>query len=187
MGKSPPEGNPSHPPPPHGAWIWRLLHVDKTPNWVKERQIWPPDWGAGLGEGGGGISRFSNNSTTEQYFKMLLSHEGVYSFSSPYCSGKLCSSLFYVPGGGKCRFIWWGRAYKRAPKLVASPQWSALYSTGNISAEDSVYKNKVVHNSTRGIVSPLLFFPLKILLHEVYISNILCRLRLLIQDVYSKE
>ncbi len=27
----------------------------------------------------GGIPRFSNNSTTEQYFKMLLSHEGVYS------------------------------------------------------------------------------------------------------------
>jgi len=36
---------------------------------------------------------------------MLLSHEGVYSFSSPYCSGKLCSSPFYVPGGGKWPFI----------------------------------------------------------------------------------
>ncbi len=48
----------------------------------------------------GGIPHFSNNSTMEQYFKMLLSHEGVYSFSSPYCSGKLCSSPFYVPGEG---------------------------------------------------------------------------------------
>ena len=47
-----------------------------------------------------------------------------------------------------------GRAYKSAPKLVASPQSTALHSTGNISAEDSVYKNKVSHNSTRGIVSP---------------------------------
>jgi hypothetical protein len=29
---------------------------------------------------------------------------------------------------------------------------------------------------TRGIVSSLLFFPLKLLLHKVYISNILCGL-----------
>ncbi len=34
-----------------------------------------------------------------------------------------------------------GRAYKRAPELVASPQSTALHSTDNISAEDSVYKN----------------------------------------------
>ncbi len=33
-----------------------------------------------------------------------------------------------------------GRAYKRAPELVASPQSTALHPTGNISAEDSVYK-----------------------------------------------
>jgi len=80
-----------------------------------------------------------------------------------------------------------GRAYKRALKLVASPQSTALHPTGNISGEDRVHKIKVRHNSTHGIVSPLLFFPLKILLHKVYISNILCGLRLLIQDVYSKE
>ncbi len=51
-----------------------------------------------------------------------------------------------------------GRSYKKAPELVTSPQSTALHSTGNISAEDSVYKNKVGHNSTCGIVSPLLFF-----------------------------
>jgi hypothetical protein len=71
-----------------------------------------------------------------------------------------------------------GRAYKTAPELVASPQSTALHSTGDTSAEDSVYKNKVGHNSTRGIVSPLLFFPLKLLPHKVYISNILCGPRL---------
>jgi hypothetical protein len=68
-----------------------------------------------------------------------------------------------------------GRACKRVPKLAASPQSTALHPAGNISAEDSVYKNKVGHNSTRGM------------LHKVYISNILCGLRLLIQDVFSKE
>ncbi len=30
-------------------------------------------------------------------------------------------------------------------------------------------------------------FPAEILLHKVYISNILCGLRFLIQDVYSKR
>jgi hypothetical protein len=33
---------------------------------------------------------------------------------------------------------------QRAPKLVASPQTTALHPTGNISAEE---KNKVGHNS----------------------------------------
>jgi hypothetical protein len=48
-------------------------------------------------EGGGGQFRhFSNNSTMKQYFKMFLSHGGVYFFPSPYCSVKLCSSPFCV-------------------------------------------------------------------------------------------
>ena len=58
------------------------------------------------------------------------------------------------------------------PTLVARSQSATLHSTGNISVEDSVYKNKAGHNSTRGIVSSLLFFPLKLLLHTVYIFNI---------------
>ena len=36
-----------------------------------------------------------------------------------------------------------GRGYKRAPELVASPQSTTLHPTGNISAKDSVHKNKV--------------------------------------------
>jgi hypothetical protein len=32
-------------------------------------------------------------------------------------------------------------------------------STGNISAEDSVHKNKVGHNSTHGTVSSFVIFP----------------------------
>ncbi len=51
----------------------------------------------------------------------------------------------------------------------------------------SVHKNKVGHNSTQGTVSFLLSFLLNLLLHKVYISNILCGLRLWIQDAYSKK
>jgi hypothetical protein len=46
-----------------------------------------------------------------------------------------------------------GRAYKRAPELVASPQWTTLHSTGNTSVKNSVHKNEVGHSNTRGIVS----------------------------------
>jgi hypothetical protein len=46
-----------------------------------------------------------------------------------------------------------GRAYKRAPELVPSPQSTALHSTSNISVKNSVHKNEVGPNNTRGIVS----------------------------------
>ncbi len=64
------------------------------------------------------------------------------------------------------------RAYKRPAETARLSQSVTLRSTGNISAEGSVYKNKAGHNSTRGIVSSLLFFLLKILLHKDYIFNI---------------
>ncbi len=35
-----------------------------------------------------------------------------------------------------------GRVYKRMPKLAASPQSTALHSTGNISVENSVTRTK---------------------------------------------
>ena len=64
------------------------------------------------------------------------------------------------------------RAYKRPAEMACLTQSVTLRSSGNISAEGSVYKNKAGHDSTRGTVSSLLFFPLKILLHTVYIFNI---------------
>ncbi len=188
MGKSLPEGYPSHPPPPPlrtapgfgHSHTWRNANLSRQ-NAKSGRQNETPVWG------GGEFRHFSNNSTMKSYFKMLLSQGGVCFFFSPACNVILCSSPFDVLCGGKWRLILWGRTYKRAPKLVASPQLTTLHSTGNISAEDSVYKNKVGHNNTSGIVSSLLFFPLKLLLHKVYIPNILCGLRLWIQDTYSKE
>jgi hypothetical protein len=64
------------------------------------------------------------------------------------------------------------RAYKRPVETAPLSQSVTLHSTGNIYAEGSVYKNKAGHNSTRGTVSSLLFFLVKILLHTVYIFNI---------------
>jgi hypothetical protein len=64
------------------------------------------------------------------------------------------------------------RAYKRPVKTTRLSQFAALHSTGNISVEVRENKNKAGHNSTHGTVSSSLFFPLKILLHTVYIFNI---------------
>ncbi len=61
------------------------------------------------------------------------------------------------------------QAYKRPAETARLSQSVTLHSTGNISAEGSVQKNKADYNSTRGTVSSLLFFPLKVLLHTVYI------------------
>jgi hypothetical protein len=66
----------------------------ETPNWVTKRQNGPPEWGARVG--GGGIPPIFKNSTMKQFFKMLISHEDMYSLPSPYCSVKVCSSPFYM-------------------------------------------------------------------------------------------
>ncbi len=48
-------------------------------------------------------------------------------------------------------------------------------------------KNKACHNSTCGTVSSLFFSRWKVLLHTVYISNILCGLRLRFKTFITKE
>ncbi len=50
------------------------------------------------------------------------------------------------------------RDYKRPAKMARLSQSVTLRSTGNISAEGSVYKNKASHISTRGIVYILNIF-----------------------------
>jgi hypothetical protein len=47
------------------------------------------------------------------------------------------------------------RAYKGPAETARLSQSITLRSTGNISAEDSVYKNKAGHKSTCGTVSSL--------------------------------
>ena len=61
-----------------------------------------------------------------------------------------------------------GGRLKREPQPVASPQSTILHSTVNTSV-----KKEVSYSNTHGIVS-LCYFPAEILLHIVYISNLLC-------------
>ncbi len=116
---------------------------------------------------------------------MLLSHEDLYFFLLLIALAN-CTHLLSTCLASKNSVLYSeGKAYKRAPELVTSPQSTALHSTGTV--KNSVSKNEVGHNSTRGIVSLFLFFPAELLLHKVYIFNILCGLRLWVQEIYSKK
>ena len=135
------------------------------------RQNETPEWGAGfrafqITQQRSNISRCFFHTKTCIPFLLLIALAN-------------CAHLLFTCLAGENGTLYSeGRAYKRALKLVANPLSTTLHSTCNISTEDSVQKNKVSHNNTHGIVSFLLFFPLKLLLHKVYISNILCGLRL---------
>jgi hypothetical protein len=60
--------------------------------------------------------------------------------------------------------------------LAASPQSTTLHSTGNTSVKNSVTRTSRPQQHTWN--SKPLLFPAELLLHIVYVSNILCGLRL---------
>ncbi len=175
FGGKPARGLPKPPPPPpYRAWNWRLSHVEKRQIESPKCQNGLPEWYTGVG-GGGQFRHFSINQQRSNISRCFFHTEMCVSFPLLIAVSNCAHLLSACCEEEDGVYIY---IYKRTPKLVTSPQSTTLHFTGNISAEDSVYKNKVGHNNTRGIVSSLLFFPLKLLLHKVYISNILCGLRL---------
>jgi hypothetical protein len=118
----------------------------------------------------GATSHFSKCSLIKDYFKILISHNrhAKLAPSLLQCQSLPISFLRAVRRENVSYIV--TRAYKRPAKTTRLFQSATLHSTGNISAEGSVHKNKAGY--TRGTVSSLLFFPLKVLLHTVYIFNI---------------
>jgi hypothetical protein len=54
-----------------------------------------------------------------------------------------CAHLLLASLASKNRFLYSeGRVYKRTPELAASPQSTALHSTGNTSVKNSVSRTK---------------------------------------------
>jgi hypothetical protein len=132
LGKSPLEGYPSH-PPPHCIENPRIYTWKKRGCRTRTRN---PDAELGRGERGrgGGNNAKLNNSSTDQHF------EDSYYLSSPYCVDKMCllASL-----ASKNRVLYSeGRAFRREPKLAASPQSTTLHSTGNTSVKNGVSRMK---------------------------------------------
>jgi hypothetical protein len=125
------------------------------------------------GRGKKGATRhFSNSSLIKDYFKILISHNRRVKLAPSLlqCQSLPISFQRAVRRENVSYIV--TRAYKRPAETARLSQSATLRSTGNISAEGSVHKNKAGHNSTRGTVSSLLVFPLNILLHTVYIFNI---------------
>ncbi len=114
---------------------------------------------------------FSKCSLIKDYFKKLI--YTIEAKLAPFllqCQSSPISFLWSVRRENVFFIV--SRAYKRPAEMACLSQSATLHSTGNISAEVSENKNKSGQNSTRGTVSSLLFFPLKVLLHTVYIFNI---------------
>ncbi len=83
------------------------------------------------GKGGENNAKL-NNSITKQYFGAIL-------HTLTNCAHLLLASL-----ASKNRVLYSeGRVYKRTPELAASPQSTALHSTGNISVKESVTRTKL--------------------------------------------
>jgi hypothetical protein len=120
----------------------------------------------------GATRHFSNCSLIKDYFKILISHNSRANLAPSLlqCQSSPISFLRAVRRENVSYIV--TRAYKRPAKTTHLSQSATLHSTGNISAEVRENKNKAGHSSTRGTVSSLLFFPLKVLLHTVYIFNI---------------
>jgi hypothetical protein len=125
------------------------------------------------GRGKRGVTHhFSNSSIIKAYFKTLISHNrrAMLAPSLLQCQSLPISFLRAMKRENVSYIV--TQAYKIPAETARISQSATLHSTGNISAEGSVHKNKADHNSTCGTVSSLFFFPLNILLHTVYIFNI---------------
>jgi hypothetical protein len=167
------------PPAPCGVWIWRF-HLWRNAKLSRQTPKWVPRMRRATGGGGECgtplFKQFNNKAILQDayfYTKMCITYPLLTAVSK---------FAFYVLSQEKIWLIKWTEPTYR--RQIWSPGLTPFYR--HISAEDSVHKNKVGYNNTHGIESSLLFFPLNLLLHKVYISNILCGLRWWVQDVYSK-
>jgi hypothetical protein len=101
-----------------------------------------PDADLGREERGGGKNAKLNNSSTEQHFDAIFHTKIDIPFFLLIVLSK-CAYLLLASLASKNRIIYSeGRAYKREPKLEASPQSTTLHSTGNTSVENGVTRTK---------------------------------------------
>ncbi len=108
----------------------------------RNRGIRTRNWDAEKGGGGGGNNAKLNNSSTEQYFSAFFYTKIDIPFLLLIASTK-CAYLLLASLASKNRVLYSeGRTYKREPELAASPQLTALHSTGNTSLKNGVSRTK---------------------------------------------
>ena len=123
-----------------GVYTWKE-HDSRT--WT-----WNPDAESGRGfgtrrKGAGENNAKLNNSSTEQHFDTRFQTKIAITFLLLIALTK-CAYFLLASLASKNRVLYSeGRAYKREPELAASPQSTALHSTGNTSVKDSVSRTTV--------------------------------------------
>jgi hypothetical protein len=174
VGRKPARWQPKLPPPPQSARSKVAgLPCGDPPTPAKTCQHPPtPTTTPHLSRDRGRGKKGKKCSLIKDYFKKLISHNrrAKLAPSLLQCQSSPISCLRAVRRENVSYIV--TRANKRPAKTIRLSQSASQHSTGNISAESSENKKKAGHNSTCGIVSSLLFLPLKILLHTVYIFNI---------------
>jgi hypothetical protein len=99
------------------------------------------NWNAERGRGGNNAKL--NNSSTEQYFGAIFYTKIDIPFLLLIALTK-CAYLLLASLAIKNRVLYSeGRAFKREPELAASPQSTALHSTGNTSVKNGVSRTKL--------------------------------------------
>jgi hypothetical protein len=110
-----------------GAYTWQTRNLDAELG-RRER-----------GSGGGNNAKL-NNSSTEQHFDAIFYTKIDIPFLNALTK---CAYFLLASLASKNQVLYSeGRAYKREPELAASPQSTALHSTGNTSVENSVPRTK---------------------------------------------
>jgi hypothetical protein len=136
LGKSPPDGYPSH-PPPHASRIRGVYKWKERNSRTRTRN---PDADLGHGERGENNAIINNSSTdniSTPYFKQR-SITLLLLIALTKCAYLLLASL-----ASKNRVLYSeGRANKRKPELAASPQSTTLHSTGNTYVKNGVSRTK---------------------------------------------
>ncbi len=150
--------------------------VESRQNGSPKRPNESPEWGAPVREGGRATCHFSNNSTMKQYFKILIfTRRCVF----------LALSLLQCQRS-PISFLQWTEPIKNAESgRPVSVDYTPFYRQHLCGGQCTQEQSRPQQHTRK--VSSLLFFPLKLLLHKVYISNILCGLRLWVQDANSKR
>ncbi len=169
--ESPLEGYPRH-PPPHRAEKSHILHVGsrqvRSADAISTRGIYSQR----RGEGGKNVKRC--HSLTDHQINCKLKTKIANTILLLCYLDKMCLQYLLLVAFGKLRHIYIVRESIKGSRS-RQPALSRLHY---VLQSTPLWKKEVGHSNTRGTVS-LGSFPAEILLHIVYISNILCGLEVI--------
>ncbi len=168
--ESPPEGYPRHPQPlceplPH---IFHVLDGKCEP---ASARFTCENHSREGGEGGVICKTVPFNNWSSD--RLQTQNQDSQYYSAPLLFRQDLSNSFWWLMASFGEFIYWREAIKGSRS-----QWPALSRLHHSQQATPLWRKEVGHSNTRGTVR-LCSFPLKLLLHIVYIFNILCGIKVI--------